>query len=150
MKSSDTPNSSYSQCPSPEPPGFAKRLESVTVWKQGSNVQLQCSVRGSPELRTNWLYNNSVLHAGDRYAISLKDGIAALEIRDVTFSDSGNYSCEVLNNCGYESCSTKAVVKGVQIRQLSLKPHTHFSFFKIISWYQNCVLHQNLHTSERI
>uniref|UniRef100_A0A8C7XXI4 Titin n=1 Tax=Oryzias sinensis TaxID=183150 RepID=A0A8C7XXI4_9TELE len=120
LKSSDTPNSCYSQCPSPEPPGFAKRLESVTVWKQGSNVQLQCSVRGSPELRTSWLYNNSVLHAGDRYAISLKDGIAALEIRDVTFSDSGNYSCEVQNNCGYESYQCRSSVFDVPLKPLTV------------------------------
>lgn len=28
-------------------------------------------------------------------------------------SDSGNYTCEVLNESGCESCSTKATVKGV-------------------------------------
>lgn len=97
-----------------EPPVFVKRLEATTVWKQGSTARLQCSVKGSPELHTTWFFNNSELPVGGRYATSFKDGVAAVEISNVVSSDSGNYSCEVLNESGCESCSTKVTVKGVK------------------------------------
>lgn len=70
-------------------------------------------VKGSPELHTTWFFNNSELSAGGRYGISMKDSVATLEIQDVILSDSGNYTCEVLNESGCESCSTKVTVKGV-------------------------------------
>lgn len=90
-----------------------KRLEANTVWKQGSAARLQCNVKGSPELHTAWFFNNSQLSAGGRHSISLKGGVATLEIKDVALSDSGNYTCEVLNESGCESCSTKVTVKGM-------------------------------------
>lgn len=97
-----------------EPPVFVKRLEGTTVWKQGSMARLQCTVKGSPELHATWFFNNSEIPAGGRYAASFKDGVASLEISNVLLSDSGNYSCEVLNESGCESCSTRVTVKGVQ------------------------------------
>lgn len=93
---------------------FVKRLETTTVWKQGTTARLQCAVKGSAELHTSWFFNNSELSAGGRYGISLKDGVASLEIKDAKFSDNGNYTCEVLNESGCESCSTKVTVKGVE------------------------------------
>lgn len=99
-------------CPA-EPPVFVKRLEASIVWMQGATARLQGTVKGSPELHTSWFFNNSELSTGGRYEISLKDGSATLEIQDVMLSDSGNYTCEVLNESGCESCSTKVTVKGV-------------------------------------
>lgn len=103
----------FNHTPLPEPPVFVKRLEATTVWKQGSTARLQCTVKGSPELHTSWFFNNSELSVGGRYDMSLKDGVTTLEIQNVMLSDSGNYTCEVLNESGCESCSTKVTVKGV-------------------------------------
>lgn len=36
-------------------------------------------------------------------------------------SDSGNYTCEALNESGCESCSTKVTVKGVQTPAILLE-----------------------------
>ena len=83
------------------------------MWKQGGTARLQCSVKGSPELHTSWFFNNSELCAGSRHGVSLKDGVATLEIKDIMLTDGGNYTCEVLNESGCESCSTKVTVKGV-------------------------------------
>uniref|UniRef100_A0A3Q3B781 TITIN n=1 Tax=Kryptolebias marmoratus TaxID=37003 RepID=A0A3Q3B781_KRYMA len=94
-----------------EPPVFVKRLEATTIWKQGSAARLHCTVKGSPELHSTWFFNNSELPAGGRYTTSFKDGVATLEISDVVLSDCGNYNCEVLNESGCESCSTKVIVK---------------------------------------
>uniref|UniRef100_A0A3B5R6L4 Ig-like domain-containing protein n=1 Tax=Xiphophorus maculatus TaxID=8083 RepID=A0A3B5R6L4_XIPMA len=74
-------------------PNFVKPLGSV----RGSTARLQCTVKGSPELHTTWFFNNSELSSGGRYAASFKDGVATLEINNVMLSDSGSYSCEVLN-----------------------------------------------------
>lgn len=90
-----------------------KRLEASTVWKQGSTARLQCSVKGSPELHTCWFFNGSLLSVGGRYEIGLKEGVTTLEIKEVMLSDSGSFTCEVLNESGCESCSTKVTVKGV-------------------------------------
>lgn len=98
---------------SAEPPVFVKRLEANTVWKRGATARLQGSVTGSPMLHTSWFFNNSELCTGGRYELSLKDGVASLEVQGVDLSDSGNYTCEVLNESGCESCSTKVTVKGV-------------------------------------
>uniref|UniRef100_A0A668SIM8 Ig-like domain-containing protein n=1 Tax=Oreochromis aureus TaxID=47969 RepID=A0A668SIM8_OREAU len=88
------------------------RLEATTIWKQGSTARLQCTVKGSPELHTTWFLNNSELSTSGRHAVGLKDGVATLEIHNVMLTDSGNYTCEVLNECGCESCSIKVTVKG--------------------------------------
>lgn len=90
-----------------------KRLEANTVWKRGATARLQGSVTGSPVLHTSWFFDNSELCTGGRYELSLKDGVASLEVQGVELSDSGNYTCEVLNESGCESCSTKVTVKGV-------------------------------------
>lgn len=98
---------------SAELPVFVRRLEANTVWKQGATARLQGSITGSPMLHTSWFFNNNELRSGGRYEISLKDGVASLEVQDVVLSDSGNYTCEVLNESGCESCSTNVTVKGV-------------------------------------
>ena len=98
---------------SAEAPGFIKRLESTVAWKQGSSARLQCTVSSSPDLQMSWFLNDRELSSGDRYSISLKDSVATLELRSVMLSDSGNYTCEVLNESGCESCTSKVTVKGL-------------------------------------
>lgn len=97
---------------SSEPPVFVKRLEASTVWRQGASARLSCSVTGSPELHASWFCNEREL-SGGRYESSLKDGVCSLQVRDVSLSDAGSYTCEVLNESGCESCSTKVTVKGL-------------------------------------
>lgn len=122
---------------SAEPPVFVKRLEANTVWKRGATARLQGSVTGSPMLHTSWFFNNSELCTGGRYELSLKDGVACLEVQDVELSDSGNFTCEVLNESGCESCSTKVTVKGVWTdRQTPKAPNefraNHSVFFSFL------------------
>uniref|UniRef100_A0A3P8Y227 Ig-like domain-containing protein n=1 Tax=Esox lucius TaxID=8010 RepID=A0A3P8Y227_ESOLU len=74
-------------------------------------ARLQCTVKGSPELHVTWFLNDKELSAGNKYKITFKDGIATLEISDIALIDSGNYTCEVLNEAGCESCSTMLTIK---------------------------------------
>lgn len=88
-------------------------MEPKITWKQGIAARLQCSVKGSPELHIHWFWNERELNDGDKYKISLKNGVAALEIMNLVVTDSGSYTCEVSNNAGSESCNTIISVKGL-------------------------------------
>lgn len=96
-----------------EPPSFLKKLESKIVWKKGVAARLQCSVKGSPELHVTWFKNDKELSTSDKYKITFVDALAVIEFFDVSVDDSGNYTCEVLNESGCESCSAKITVKGL-------------------------------------
>lgn len=76
-------------------------------------ARVQCTVKGSPELHITWFMNDHELITGERHKITFKDGQAVLEINGVSVADTGNYTCEVLNEAGCESCSTLLTVKGV-------------------------------------
>lgn len=96
-----------------EPPTFVKKMELKHTWKQNTSARLQCTVKGSPELHIHWFWNERELVDGEKYKISLKNGVASLEIINVLVTDSGNYTCEVSNNVGSESCVTLITVKGL-------------------------------------
>lgn len=83
------------------------------MWKQGIAARMQCIVKGSAELKASWFLNDKELSDGDKYKITFKAGLATLEIIDVNVLDSGNYTCEVSNEAGSESCSTELSVKGL-------------------------------------
>lgn len=74
---------------------------------------MQCTVKGSPELLVTWFLNDKEISSGEKHKMSFKDGQAVLEILNLIVTDSGNYTCEVLNDAGCESCSTVLTVKGV-------------------------------------
>lgn len=96
-----------------EPPTFVKKMEPKMTWKQGISARLQCTVKGSPELRVHWFLNDRELSDGEKYKISFKNGIATLEILNLLVTDSGSYTCEVSNDAGSENCNTQIAVKGL-------------------------------------
>lgn len=87
-------------------------MEPKITWKQGIAARVQCSIKGSPELHIHWFRNERELSDGEKYKISFKSGVAALEIMNLLVTDSGSYTCEVSNNAGSESCNTLISVKG--------------------------------------
>lgn len=91
---------------------FIKKMEPRLTWKQGVAARLQCTVKGSPELCIHWFWNEIELSDSDKYKVSFKGGVAALEINNLAVLDSGNYTCEVSNNAGSDSCNTLVAVKG--------------------------------------
>lgn len=103
-----------------EPPTFVKKMESKITWKQGIAARLQCTVKGSPELHSSWFLNDKELSDGEKYKISFKNGLAILEIINLLVSDSGNYTFEVSNESGSESCSTQISVKGLPLLHFAL------------------------------
>lgn len=87
--------------------------------------RLLCTVKGSPELHVTWFLNDKPISSSERHKITFKAGQATLEIIELSESDSGNYTCEVMNEAGCESCSSQVTVKG----------NTQDSYLLINSYY---------------
>lgn len=103
-------------------------MEPKITWKKGIAARLQCTVKGSPELRIHWFWNERELSDGEKYKISFKTGVATLEILNLLVTDSGSYTCEVSNNAGSESCNTLIAVKGLSKKYCIYSTLTvHFS-----------------------
>uniref|UniRef100_A0A8C6WZG7 Ig-like domain-containing protein n=1 Tax=Neogobius melanostomus TaxID=47308 RepID=A0A8C6WZG7_9GOBI len=91
-------------------PRFEAPLPEAVAAVEGA--RLQCAVKGSPELRVVWFFNDSELTPSGRFSAGFKDGVATLEVQQVALSDAGNYSCEVLNDSGSDICSARVSIKG--------------------------------------
>lgn len=74
--------------------------------------RLSCTIKGSPELHVTWFLNEKPLSSSEKHKITFKTGQATLEIINLSESDSGNYTCEVMNEAGCESCCSQVTVKG--------------------------------------
>lgn len=98
-------------------------MEPKITWKQGIAARLQCTVKGSPELRIHWFWNEIVLSDGEKYKISFKGGVSTLDIVNLLVTDSGSYTCEVSNDAGSESCNSLISVKGLSNTR---RPRLHF------------------------
>ncbi|KAL1110491.1 hypothetical protein AAG570_008019, partial [Ranatra chinensis] len=73
----------------------------------GKTVTLTCRVFGAPKPEVKWVHQNDEL-TGGRYTV-LPEG--DLEIRDVYYSDAGQYTCHATNKLGEEKKSAFLSVK---------------------------------------
>ena len=80
-----------------------------TVTIEGKLALLTCRVFGAPKPLVRWIRNDQEL-TGGRYKV-LDNG--DLEIRSVSFSDMGSYTCFAQNKFGNDSRTGKLVVKGI-------------------------------------
>uniref|UniRef100_A0A8P4G4F1 Ig-like domain-containing protein n=1 Tax=Dicentrarchus labrax TaxID=13489 RepID=A0A8P4G4F1_DICLA len=88
-----------------EAPTFTMKLEpSVTVF--------ECKVDGTPEISVRWFRDEAEIQQSVKHKMSFFNSIAALEICQVSESDSGSYFCEAYNEAGTESCTVELEVKG--------------------------------------
>lgn len=106
-------------------------MEPKILWKKGMSARLSCTIKGSPELHVTWFLNDKPLSFSEKHKISFKGGQATLEITDLSESDSGNYTCEVMNEAGCESCSSQVTVKGNAHGSCFFLYCTYFVLFKI-------------------
>ncbi|XP_072118274.1 peroxidasin homolog [Mobula birostris] len=96
-----------------EPPYFIMRLEPTAIFRKGETASFECKITGTPEIKVTWFKNHHEICASEKYKISFIDSVAFLEITDVSLDDSGNYTCEVQNEAGTETCDMTVTVKGV-------------------------------------
>ncbi|XP_044272490.1 neogenin-like isoform X2 [Tribolium madens] len=67
---------------------------------EGLEARLDCVVHADPPGEVSWYQNSFPLQQTDRRIMSTKGKIYSLNIKNVQFSDFGNYSCTVHNSIG--------------------------------------------------
>lgn len=92
-----------------------KKVDPSYLMLPGESVRLQCKLKGSPEIQITWFKNNKELNESNTIRMSFVNSEAILDITDVKVEDSGNYSCEAVNDVGSDSCSAEVVIKGLLI-----------------------------------
>ena len=68
-------------------------------------IRLVCVARGIPPPDIQWLVNGSVIGSTDRVTVSSIDGGSSLVIVNTTFADTGEYTCDAINEAGQTSHS---------------------------------------------
>ncbi|GAB0100344.1 muscle M-line assembly protein unc-89 [Sergentomyia squamirostris] len=88
---------------------FEAYLKNATA-NEGSTVRLMCGARGL-EPRVSWLRDGQEIPQNTtKYITESRNGVFSLSIKNVTYSDSGEYSCRVENAINTIYTSSKVIV----------------------------------------
>ncbi|RZC41958.1 limbic system-associated membrane protein, partial [Asbolus verrucosus] len=68
--------------------------------REGLEAKLDCMVHADPKAEVLWYQNSFPLQPTDRRLMSNNGKVHTLTIKNVQFSDFGNYSCSVVNSIG--------------------------------------------------
>lgn len=98
----------YDSNPALERPVFATPISDRTITENSSSVKFTCSVM-STECDISWEKNGIPIRPSSKYRQTFSDGLAILEIFEVTDDDACKYSCVASNKHG--DCITSAKLK---------------------------------------
>lgn len=87
------------------------KTESVSVTAAEPAV-LECTVGGTPELKPKWYKEGIELSSGPKYKITVSKKICSLKVLSTDKSDTGEYTFEVSNEVGSDSCKMHLGVLG--------------------------------------
>ncbi|KAM3863002.1 myopalladin [Diretmus argenteus] len=94
-----------------EPPCFIQKLKSREVL-EGSNVQLDCIVRGRPAPEVRWFCEGKELENSPDIQIITNGELHSLIIAEAFEEDTGRYSCFASNFYGTDSTSAEIYIEG--------------------------------------
>lgn len=87
------------------------KTESVSVMA-GDSTTFECTVSGTPELKPKWYKDGVELSSGRKYKITFSKMISSLKFLSTDRSDTGEYSFEIKNEVGSDSCKMHLTVLG--------------------------------------
>ena len=95
-------------------PIFVKKLQSLTS-RTGKIVRFHCQFEGLPTPTITWYRNQFVLNTSGRIKVTVENGTATLEIKNVEDTDSGLYTCRAVNDAGSATTTANMIVIGKAI-----------------------------------
>uniref|UniRef100_A0A8C9L6K7 Ig-like domain-containing protein n=1 Tax=Pavo cristatus TaxID=9049 RepID=A0A8C9L6K7_PAVCR len=112
----------------------------------GSSIQMECKVSGSLPISAKWFKDGKEITDSAKYRSLCHENTMSLEIANLELTDTANYTCNVSNIAGSDSCSAVLTVKGT--------PPFDVTWYKdkrqIRSSKKYKVTAKNYHTSIRI
>ncbi|KAK7169443.1 hypothetical protein R3I93_005419 [Phoxinus phoxinus] len=115
------------------PPAFLKPLTKRRVF-EGDSLQFCAEVFGLPTPEVKWFRNKTELEADERTIIERDGDNIAVEIRNITKADQGEYICEALNYVGEAKSVALVLVISQEARQMLPPPtvtHQHVIEFDV-------------------
>ncbi|XP_078084631.1 myosin light chain kinase, smooth muscle-like [Mustelus asterias] len=94
-----------------EPAKIVERAKSHSVTVRNP-ANLECTVAGTPNLKNKWFKDGKQITPSRNYKMSFEKNIASLKILSVEKSSSGEYTFEVQNEFGVDSCKASLTVLG--------------------------------------
>lgn len=94
-----------------EPAAILDKTESINV-TAGDPAVLECTISGTPELKPKWYKDGMELSSGQKYKITFSKKISSLKVLSTDIGDTGDYTFEVSNEVGSDSCKMHLGVLG--------------------------------------
>ena len=100
-----------------DPPKLAKWQTTLSQQPVGSLLALLCNaIQGTRPIKFQWLRNGVEIQNNihlNRFSIDIKLSFSQFTLHDIQVTDSGNYSCLVSNDFGFDSQWSVLEVKGL-------------------------------------
>uniref|UniRef100_A0A8C3A7E3 Ig-like domain-containing protein n=1 Tax=Cyclopterus lumpus TaxID=8103 RepID=A0A8C3A7E3_CYCLU len=92
-------------------PAFLVSLDQAVI--EGQEVTMSVRISGQPKPMLYWLRDRVTVKTGPRHAVrEAEDGAFEMTVKSAVRSDSGVYTCKIINEYGTKQCEGKLEVKG--------------------------------------
>ncbi|XP_068186263.1 striated muscle preferentially expressed protein kinase [Antennarius striatus] len=99
-----------------KPPGFLVTLSDQAVI-EGQEVTMSVRISGQPKPMLYWLRDRVTVKTGPRHIVrETEEGTFEMTIKSAVRSDSGIYTCKIINEYGMQQCEGKLEVKGLPVQ----------------------------------